>query len=336
MKAVVLTEDGEIALAERPLPVVDATGLLLKVSACGICGTDLHAPSAKAMFADDVVLGHEFAGTVVEVGRDVHGFVPGDGVVVNPIALSCGVCDACRRGFTNQCRVALGSTSGVAKDGGLAEYVVVDRRQAHRVPKTVSVQDAAWTEPLGVAVRAVSLGQLQPGSSVAILGAGPIGQLALQVALAAGAGETLVVESSEYRRNVAQSCGADIVTWPEQVGDVDRLYDAIVDCTGAPAAFTTALSLVGHRGRIVIVGSYSSPISFEPGAAGGKEPLITFSTVYRNDFEFASALRLLERGVVNVKPLTTGLLPLARFDEAFSSLRSAEGAVKLLLDPSLG
>ncbi len=224
----------------------------------------------------------------------------------------------------------------MAKDGGLAEYVVVDSRQAHRVPTTLNVQEAAWTEPLGVAVRAVSLGQLQPGSSVAILGAGPIGQLALQVAVAAGAGETLVVESSEYRSDVAQSCGADIVMRPEQVADIDRLYDAVIDCTGAPAAFPTALALVGRRGRIVIVGSYTSPISLDPGATGGKEPLITFSAVYRNDFEFAAALRLLERGVIDVGPLTTGFLPLASFEEAFSSLRSAEGAVKLLLDPSLG
>lgn len=170
MKAVVLTEAGEIALAERPVPEVHATGLLLKVSACGICGTDLHAPAAKAMFADNVVLGHEFAGTVVEAGKDVQGFVPGDGVVVNPIALSCGVCNPCRRGFTNQCRVALESTSGVAKDGGLAEYVVIDGRQAHRVPDAVGLQDAAWTEPLGVAVprcRSVSFNPARASPSLA-------------------------------------------------------------------------------------------------------------------------------------------------------------------------
>ena len=128
MRAVVLTGDAVISLVERPVPVAPPGGLLLRVAACGICGTDLHAPLMPQMFADDVVLGHEFSGTVVEVGAGAGEFAPGEEVVVNPISMSCGECEACRRGLTNQCLVALTMCSGVARDGGTSSPLRKQRR----------------------------------------------------------------------------------------------------------------------------------------------------------------------------------------------------------------
>jgi len=335
MKAVVLTDEAEIRLAERPVPVAGPGAVLLRVNACGICGTDLHAPLMSGMFTSNVVLGHEFAGTVVDTGEGVGDLGAGDEVVVNPIAMACGTCEACRRGFSNQCLTALTQTSGVAQDGGMAEFVAVERRRLHPVPEGVDVRDAAWTEPLGVAVRAVGQGSVHAGASIAILGAGAIGQLILQVALSAGAGESLVVEPSGYRREVAKNCGASTVVSPDQVTDVDRLYDVVFDCTGASAALGTALALVEHGGRVVVVGSYTSPITFEARAASAREASIVFTAVYRDHLEFATALRLLERGVIDLGPLTTSILPITRHEEAFASLRNPEQAVKILLDPSI-
>jgi len=120
MHAVVLTPDARIALEERPEPVARDGEVLIGVGAAGICGTDLHAPVMPSIFADNVVLGHEFSGTVVRSGPGVSGFEAGQPVVVNPIALSCGSCPACQRGLTNQCLAALGACSGVARDGGMA------------------------------------------------------------------------------------------------------------------------------------------------------------------------------------------------------------------------
>lgn len=146
MHAVVLTDQAEIALEERPEPVAREGGVLIQVGAAGICGTDLHAPARPAIFASNVVLGHEFSGTVVCAGAGVSGFEPGQPVVVNPIALSCGSCRACQHGLSNQCLTALAQTSGVARDGGMAEFVTASQRSLHLVPDRLAVRDGAWTE----------------------------------------------------------------------------------------------------------------------------------------------------------------------------------------------
>lgn len=334
MRAVVLTGESEVRLEEVPDPVPDRHEVLIRVQAAGICGTDLHAPQMAGMFAPGVVLGHEFAGTVVDVGADVRGLTAGQPVVVNPIALACGECQACRSGLGNQCMAALMQISGVARNGGMAELVTVDSRAVHLVPEGLSARDAAWTEPLAVAVRAVWHGQVAPGTSVAVLGAGAIGQLVLQVALNAGAGNALVVEPSLFRREVAAACGASEVVEPAGISAVDRLFDVVFDCTGAPAAFSSALDLVGHGGRVVVLGSYTAPISLEPGAMGRREASIVFSSVYRDSKEFSAALQMLARGIIDIGPLTTEVVPISRHGHAFSSLRDPERAVKIFLDPT--
>jgi 2-desacetyl-2-hydroxyethyl bacteriochlorophyllide A dehydrogenase len=322
VQAVVFTGQARIALAQRPEPVAGDGEVLIEVGAVGICGTDLHAPLKPGMFTPGVILGHEFAGT----GPD------GQPVAVNPIALSCGQCDACRRGFTNQCLTALAGCSGVARDGGMARFAVADQRSVHPIPENVSVQEAAWTEPLAVAVRAVVLGRVRAGHTVAVLGAGAIGQLILQLALNAGAGETVVVEPSTLRRSVAVACGAAQAVPPGQAARIDRTYDVVFDCTGAAEAFPISLGLVAPGGRVVVLGSYPSPISLDHIP---HEASVVFSSVYRDDAEFAAALRLLARGVIATAPLTTAVLPLTEHEKAFATLRDPDQAVKIFLAPAL-
>jgi len=322
VQAVVFTGQARIELAQRPEPVAGDGEVLIQVGAAGICGTDLHAPLKPAMFAPGVVLGHEFAGTLPD----------GQPVVVNPIALSCGDCDACRRGFTNQCLTALAGCSGVARDGGMARFAVADQRSVHVIPENVPVREAVWTEPLAVALRAVGLGGVRAGHTVAVLGAGAIGQLILQLALNAGAGETVVVEPSSLRRDVARASGAGQAVPPSAVGQIDRTYDVVFDCTGAPGAFPNALTLVAPGGRLVMLGSYPAPIGVDHIP---HEASVVFSSVYRNDTEFAAALRLLARGLIATAPLTTAVVPLADYEKAFASLRDPEQAVKIFLDPGL-
>ena len=323
MQAVVFTKEARVALAQRPEPVAGDGEVLIRVGAAGICGTDLHAPLKPAMFAPGVVLGHEFAGTLPD----------GQPVVVNPIALSCGRCDACQRGFTNQCLTALAGCSGVARDGGMAEFAVADRRSVHEIPENVPTATAAWTEPLAVAVRAVSLGGVRPGGTAAILGAGAIGQLILQLTLNAGAAETVVVEPSRLRREVAVACGAGAAVAPGEVDRIDRRYDVVFDCTGAADAFATSLALAAPGGRVVVLGSYPAPVSLDHIPA---EASVVFSSVYRDDAEFAAALRILARGLIDTGPLTTAVLPLSDHAKAFASLLDPEQAVKVFLDPGLG
>ena len=330
MRAIVLNQEARIVLVERPVPVPAPDEVLVRVGAAGICGTDLHAPFMPALFTPDVVLGHEFSGTVAAWGADVAGLDEGQPIVVNPIALSCDACTACARGFTNHCPSALADISGVARDGGMADMATVSRRAVHLIPEGLSVRDAAWTEPLAAAARGVSHGAVGAGSTVAILGAGAIGQLVLQLVLNVGVGETLVVEPSQLRRKVAVACGASSVLSPEQLDEVDRQFDVVFDCTGSPEALASTLSLVGHGGRVVVLGSYTSPITLE---SVRREATLVFSAVYRNSEEFAGALRLLSRGVVDVAPLTTAALPLEHFEDAFAAMRDPDRSVKVLLAP---
>ncbi|MBV9795067.1 MAG: alcohol dehydrogenase catalytic domain-containing protein [Actinobacteria bacterium] len=328
MQAVVFTSEARVALADRPEPVAGDGEVLIKVGAVGICGTDLHAPVKPEMFTPGVVLGHEFAGTVA---RPAAGpLSDGQPVVVNPIALSCGRCQACRRGFTNQCLTALAGCSGVARDGGMAQFAVADQRSVHEIPENVALREAAWTEPLAVALRALGLGGVRAASTVAVLGAGAIGQLILQLALNAGAGETVVIEPSRLRRDVAVACGAAQAVSPAEVPRLDRAYDVVFDCTGAADAFAISLALVAPGGRVVVLGSYPSPISLGHVPA---EASVVFSSVYRDDQEFAAALRLLARGLIDTRPLTTAIMPLPEYEKAFASLLDPEQAVKVFLDP---
>jgi threonine dehydrogenase-like Zn-dependent dehydrogenase len=300
VQAVVFTGEAQIELAERAEPLAGDGEILIEVGAAGICGTDLHAPAKPAIFTPGVVLGHEFSGTVADGGAVAGtgvGAEPGQPVVVNPIALSCGQCQACRRGFTNQCLTALMGCSGVARDGGMAQFALVDQRSVHLVPDGVSMRDAAWTEPLAVAVRAVVLGGVPAGATVAVIGAGAIGQLILQVVLNAGAAETVVVERSRLRRDVALACGAGQAVPPGEADRIDRRYDVVFDCTGAADAFATSLALVAP------------------------------------DREFAGALQMLARGLIDTGPLTTAVLPLSQHEKAFAALRDPEQAVKVFLDP---
>ena len=330
MHAVVLTGQAQIALEERPEPVAGPGEVLIRVGAAGICGTDLHAPAMPSIFAENVVLGHEFSGPC-RGGPEAGGLEPGQPVVVNPIALSCGSCAACRRGSISQCLAALGACSGVTRDGGMAEFVTADQRSIHPVPDGLTVRQAVWTEPLAVAVRAVAHGGVRPGTTVAVAGAGAIGQLILQLVRRAGAGETLVVETSRLRRDVARACGAAQAIGPGDGPGGDGRYDVVFDCTGAADAFAASLALVVPGGRVVVLGSYPSPISL-PGI--GREASVVFSSVYRDDREFAAALRLLARGLIDVAPLTTSAMPLTSYGEAFASLRDPERAVKVFLDPA--
>jgi threonine dehydrogenase-like Zn-dependent dehydrogenase len=131
--------------------------------------------------------------------------------------------------------------------------------------------------------------------------------------------------------DVAVSCGADQAVPPDQADRIDRCYDVVFDCTGAAEAFPTSLALVAPGGCVVVLGSYPSPITLD---TVGREASVVFSSVYRNDREFAAALRMLSRGLIDTRPLTTAILPLTRHEEAFASLRNPDQAVKIFLDPA--
>lgn len=330
MKAVVLTEERALELRDVAEPVPGDGDLLLSVEACGICGTDLHAADI-GMFLPPVTIGHEFSGVVVGVGKEAEGWSAGDRVAVNPMAILCGHCEACRAGRNNYCQEAVYRRAvGVSRDGGMAEKVVVPASIVHRLPDSVGPTAGAWVEPLAVAVRAVRRSAAQLGDTTLVIGGGPIGLLVLQVLHAIGVRDVTVVEPSAVRREVALKLGATHALSPEDVAQVVSAYDGAFECSGHPSAFQSAIKAVRHGGYVQLVGAATSPVSFESIGLLHKELRVSTSFIYVD--EFPIAIDLMARGAVDVSALTTHLIPLVEFGQAFSAMRAPDTAIKALID----
>ncbi len=349
MKALRWHAARDVRLDEIPEPKAASGEVVIAVAQCGICGSDLHeylhgplyipkGPHPLTGVGPPVALGHEFSGRVVEVGAGVETVGPGERVAVNPCLL-CGECRWCRRGQPNYC-AKLGSV-GLSRDGGLAPLVAVPAYGCHRLPAEVDDLEGASVEPLAVALHAYRRARLSAGDRVAVIGAGPIGLLLLQVLRAKNMGWVAVVEPRPERRRLAQTLGADVVLDPgaeDPARAVARLTEdervaVAFECVGSPGAFATAFRAAGKGGRIVLVGLVAEPVPANLLGLLAHEKEIVGSSAYVD--EFPEAIRLLAERRVLIEPLVTARVPLAeavtRGLEAL--LRPAEGHVKILVTP---
>ncbi|MBM4429158.1 MAG: zinc-binding dehydrogenase [Chloroflexi bacterium] len=264
MKAAVFRGIGEIEIADVPLPEPGPGEVLVQVHYCGVCGTDIEAYQT-GMYEPGLVIGHEFAGEIVAVGRGVSGWALGDRVTADNV-LPCGQCDFCRAGRPILCQQVL--SPGVTLDGGMAEYVRLPVQLLHRLPPQVSTRQGALVEPLSIAVHGVSSSALKIGDRVLVLGAGPIGLLTLQCALLAGARQVLVAEINPTRSALARQLGAAAVFHPQQhnlavelpAHTEGRGPEVVFVCTPAPAAYQEALSLVRRGGQVFVLGLCVEPV----------------------------------------------------------------------------
>nr|WP_246360866.1 alcohol dehydrogenase catalytic domain-containing protein [Haloechinothrix aidingensis] len=319
-----------------PVPEPGHDEVLVRSHYCGICGSDLHGPEIEDLFRSDVISGHEFAGEIVAVGQGVTDWTVGQRVTANPNGNVCHRCRYCRDGRYNLCRVGTRDNPlGVARDGGMAEYVALHTSYLHELPDSVDTRRGAWTEPLAVAIRAVRTSPLRVGDSAAVIGGGPVGQLVLQVLRRAGATRVLMVEPSPFRREVAARLGADETLTPDEVtaragagelADVDH----VLECSGHVDAVQMALDLVAAGGSIRLVGMAPKPPSFDAVQAITKEVRILGGFIYVE--EFAQAIDLLAANAIDVETLTTTLTPLEEFADAFAALREPETTMKVLIE----
>jgi len=333
----------DVRVEEVPPPPPPGPGeVQLRVSWCGICGTDLEewmsgplfiptaAPHPVTGAQAPLVLGHEFTGVVTMAGGGVTGPSPGQRVAVDTIVY-CGTCHWCRRGEVIRCPL-LGAL-GLHGDGGLAELCNAPARMCLPVPDSVADEEAALAEPLAVAVRALRRGRLQPGERVAVVGLGPVGLMAVQAAVAFGAESVAVVEPLPERRALAMRLGADRHVPP---GDAAALEaDVAVECAGSPAAVETAVRAVRAGGRAVVLGIDTRPARVAPMdlVVGEKAIIGSLSHVWDEDFRIA--LALLGRGAVVAAPLITDRIPLsAAVTGGLALLRDEPGKhVKILVRP---
>ena len=317
MKAAVFYEKHRMEIRDLPMPEPKADEALLRVRACGICGTDLHIFNGEAGAADTppgTVLGHEFAGEIVSLGKDVTGFAEGDRVTVDPNVL-CGECAPCRAGMGHFCERMVGI--GTTVNGGFAEYCAVPVSQLNRVPAGLPFLEAAFNEPAACCLHGIDLCELKPGETVAIIGGGPIGMIMLQLARLSGAGKCVLLEPVESKRRLAEKLGADLTVDPLNE-DPAAAFKArgigrvacVIECVGRPATMEQAVSLAGQKATVMLFGltAPQDTVTLKPFELFKKE--LTLRASFINPYTQRRALDLIAGGRLNVRDLVARTAPL--------------------------
>jgi 2-desacetyl-2-hydroxyethyl bacteriochlorophyllide A dehydrogenase len=323
MKAAVLRGPRTLRIETTPAPQPGAGEALVRVSMAGLCGTDYSIFSGERAVGYPRVMGHEFVGRVEAVGAGVTAPHVGDRVAIEP-NYSCGVCPLCREGNRNLCltRTAI----GIDVDGCFAELVRVPARCCWPAPAGVADEDLMITEPLAVVVRAVARGQVSSGETAAVVGAGTLGLLAVQVLRARGA-RVLAVSRTARRFALARELGVEAThaIADRPLEDVARDFsrregvDCVIETAGTAEAVSEALQLVRPGGRVVLTGlpHEATPIRFF--SVVRREVAILGSMIYQD--EFAEAMRLVAAGQVRTRPLVTHHFALADIERAFATHR---------------
>ena len=263
MRTLVCRKPFELTFEERAMPDVKEHEVLIKVSAVGICGTDIHAYAGNQPFFEyPRVLGHEMSGTITTLGARIKNFKIGQRVALIPY-LFCGKCDACLSGKTNCCEKI--SVIGVHQDGAFSEYIAVPESNVLSIADNVDDITAALIEPYAISAHAVRRAQLKAGEDVLVVGAGPIGIGAAAIALADGANVVIADTSSERRAHIQQHLNVPTVDpLNQKIEDYfnGRLPLVVIDATGNQKAMNNAVNLIRHGGRIVFVGLFKGNLEF--------------------------------------------------------------------------
>jgi L-iditol 2-dehydrogenase len=344
MKALLLSQYNQLDLVDVPLPRPSADEVLIRVEACGICGSDVHGyDGGSGRRIPPIIMGHEAAGTVAAVGPNAAGFREGDRVTFDS-TVYCGECAYCRRGQMNLCerREVLGvSTPEYKRPGAFAEYVVVPSRVIHALPQDVPFSQAAMIEPIAVAVHAVRVSQLPENATTLVVGAGMIGLLVLQALRAAGCARVLVVDIDDSRLKLAESFGAAAVInakTADAVAEVQRGtngqgVDVALEAVGSTPTVRTAIESVRKGGTVTLIGNIAANVEIPLQIVVSRELRLQGSAA--SSGEYPECIELLKRGAIDVKPLISVVAPLEDGAEWFGRLHAREpNLMKVVLTPS--
>ena len=327
MRAAVVNPDGatEVGLVDEPAP--GHGEILLRVTSCGICGSDLKS---RPVMPHGTVMGHEFCGEVVAVGPGTDGeWREGMRAAVLPV-LSCGTCKWCRTGNVAHCASARLIGLG-GRPGGFAEFAVASQALSFRLPDGMPEPFGALVEPFSVGLHTARAARIEAGDRVAIIGAGPVGLATAGWADEMGAGEIVVSDPAPSRRRLGRAFGATAVVDPA-TDDLGGGYDVVVECVGKPGLLNVAVAAAGTKGRVVVAGVCSSPDPYVPVRALMKELTISFAVYYLPE-EFEMVIRAFASGRIDPAPLVTSTVSLGEVDRAFGSLSSSAEECKILVDP---
>jgi (R,R)-butanediol dehydrogenase/meso-butanediol dehydrogenase/diacetyl reductase len=319
---------------QPPKPAADE--ILLRVIACGICGSDLHITEDPVAFGvgQGTVLGHEFAGEVTAVGSDVTDFQPGDRVAVAPM-WGCGHCESCRKGEPAWCPEMR------LIGGGYAEFAAVAARQCRRLPDDLPTAEGALAEPVAVGLHVVVRSGMKPGDKVLILGAGPIGLLVAFWARRMGASAIVVADLTRHQEERATAVGATgfAISGPKLDADLQAMLggkpDFVFECVGKKGLIDFACRLVRIHGTVVSVGLCVGGDEWDPIAVISKEIQIVFA-VFFTMAEFATAIEALGPGRFRPQALITDSISFDKTPETFEALRRRTTQCKVLIDAATG
>ena len=351
MKALVYHGNRDLRLESVPDPEPSEGEVRLRIDYCGICATDVeeYVYGPKFIFHDEpnaltgkktpIVTGHEITGTIEKLGDGVSGLSIGDRAVIDSL-LTCGKCSWCRSGRQYLC--AQLAVVGFGLDGGLAEYLVWPASHIIRLPDNVSSEEAALVEPASVALHAVRRGEIGPGQTVAVLGVGTVGMLAMQAAKSRGA-RVIAVDTRQMSLDLAAELGADSTVSPSSGDPLSALLDltdgvgpdVVIDAAGGKNTPELAIQWVRRGGRVVLVAIYTSEPQFDFNDIMSREVDVVGSLAYER-LDVEEVVDLMARGAVKTRPLISDTIRLDEiFEKGFDRMMApTKDVFRILVSPS--
>ncbi len=321
MRQIVLQSPGEFVTREASVPILAPGEAVVRIRKIGVCGSDFHAFAGRhPAYTYPRVLGHELAGEVVGVGENDFGISPGDHCAIEPY-ISCGQCRACKAGRTNCCERL--RVIGIHVDGGMQEFLAVPLSLLHK-SKTLSLDELALVETLGIGAHAVSRSNIGRGQSALVVGAGPIGLAVAEFARAAGS-DVCVMEKSQWRRDFAMNLGIKALAEPD-----GHLADVVFDATGSARSMSESLTYVAPAGRLVFVGLTKERVTLDDSLLHAREVTIYAS---RNSCgQFRRIISMLEARQINTLSWITDHMQLAQVPAEFKDLPGRPTLFKAIVD----
>jgi len=345
MKTLLLSKYNHLEIADLPKPSPLPDEVLIQVAACGICGSDVHGyDGSSGRRIPPIVMGHEAAGRIAAVGKNVTGLAEGDRVTFDS-TVYCGACRHCLRGNINLCdhRQVLGVSCGdYRRAGAFAEFVVVPARIVHRLPDQLSFTEAAMLEAVAVALHSVAVTQMRSNDTALVIGAGMIGLLILQSLRATGCSQVFVADIDDSRLQMARELGATSVlnSKTDLAAQVMKLtngkgVDAVLEAVGRTETITAAIDSVRKGGTVTLVGNISPQITLPLQKVVSRQIRLQGSCA--SSGEYPQAIELLASGAIKVKPLITAVAPLDDGPAWFERLHAGEkNLLKVVLTPGTG
>jgi len=343
LKALIHTKPYCFEYSDFPDPAAGDDEVLIRVKACGICGSDVHGFTGKTgRRIPPLIMGHEAAGVVEDAGKNVNGFEKGDRVCFDS-TVYCNKCQPCLNGLYNRCdkRQVLGvSTPEFKRHGAFAEYVAVPWWIVSKIPDNMSFIQAALLEPASIGTHASNRAPISADDTVVVIGGGTIGLFILQAARLRGAAKVIVVDINEFRLDLASKLGADKVINPLKYDLRETIFketqdkgaDVTLEAVGYAQTFRDGVSVTKTGGYLVAVGNLEKATEFNLQELVARE--LTFTGSYASSGEFRDCIELVASGKINVEPLISDVLPLEDGPGAFERLHKAEeNLLKIVLEP---